>query len=32
VIHDVTNDGESVFFAMVYILSVPMCCTHHCQW
>jgi len=30
VIQDVTNDGGSVLFAMVFIDSV--CCTHRNQW
>jgi len=37
VIQDVTNDGGSVFFAVVFIFTknqnyfVSMCCTHHSQ-
>jgi len=38
VIQDVTNDGASVFFTMVFMFTknqndfVSLCCTHHSQW
>jgi len=32
VIQDVTNDGGSVFFAIIGFYIVSMCCTYQNQW